>query len=116
MPVTDNQFVKFPFGKADLIAPAAAAAISVKIKNTKTIVKLTGLTEATTLNIAADSILEVGAELHVDVVQGATGRNVTFGTRLLATTLTGVNNNRDVVSFVYDGTTFIGVSNLKIVA
>ena len=111
-----NQYVKFPFGKADVQTPSPVSPISVKVMNTKTIVKLAGLTEATTVNIdLAGSILEVGSELHFDVVQGATGRNVTWGTGMVDQVLTGVASDRDVVSFIWDGTAFIGVSAKKIV-
>jgi hypothetical protein len=81
--------------------------------------KLTGLTGATTINLTADSSLQVGAVLTIDVVQGATGYSLVAGTGILpagATLITGVSLDRDIVELKYNGTEWIQkAASVKIV-
>ena len=91
-------------------APTAAGQ-TITVSNQLDVIKLTGLTANTTLNFVAGSLLENGAKVVLDVVQGATGRNIIFGTGAKGPTLTGVNLDRDTIELVYDGTEFIATSN-----
>lgn len=78
--------------------------------------RLTGLTGATTINLAADADLQVGATLTVEVVQGGTGRNVVLGTGITGDDLTGVANDVDVLVFKYVSTgAWVCISNYKTV-
>lgn len=105
----------FPFGQADVLTPAYAATIALTINNNMTIVKLSGLNGAVALNLAADAELREGAIVVVEATQGATGRNVTFGGSAKAAGITGVANDRDTVTLVFDGSEFIGIGAQKIV-
>lgn len=106
--------VRYPMGPATKLAPAHAAVHNITIDNT-TFLKLTGLAAAITINLAADAGLEPGTEVHIDVVQGATGRNVTPGTGMVAMPLTGVANDRDTLLLKWNGTEFIGGAWAKVV-
>lgn len=104
--------IKAPFGKPDyrtVDAPTAAGQ-DLAINSNDTVIKLTGMTGATTINAVADDQLEAGARLVVHAVQGGTGRNVTLGTGFTGPNLTGVANDEDLVEFVYDGTNFVALS------
>lgn len=99
--------IKFPFGEATVVELEDAATISVDIKNTKTILKASsGFGQAVTgLNLVASKDLMDGSEVEVDIQQGATGRNVTFGSAgnaIVAPNLTGVASDRDVLTLRYD--------------
>lgn len=90
-------------------APTAAGQ-TITVSNQLDIIKLTGLTGATTLNFVAGSLLENGAKVVLDVVQGATGRDVILGTGVVGPTLTGVADDRDTIELVYNGTEFIAIN------
>ncbi|MBL6448570.1 hypothetical protein JMN32_19825 [Fulvivirga sp. 29W222] len=102
--------IKFPFGAATLETPDSAAAISVDVANTKTLIQVSPV-EAVTLDLVANDGLVVGSEVHVDIIQDATGRNVTFGNTgdtIVAPDLVGVPNDRDTIALVWNGTSFVG--------
>ena len=107
--------IKWPFGYATKLAPAAAATHDIEIENNKTFISLTGLAQATTVNLTADVELEAGAEVIIDVVQGGTGRNVTLGDNIVAPDLTGVANDRDKITLVWNGTAGVGGSWDKVI-
>jgi ribosomal protein L9 len=104
-----GKLIKYPFGEATVSALADAATMNVTIQNSKTILKATaGFGQAVTgLSLTAHDELEDGAEVIVDIKQGATGRNVTFGSvgnAIVAPALTGVALDRDVIRLRYDKT------------
>lgn len=96
--------INFPFGKADVVDLGDAATYSVDINNTLTIVKRTGgLGQAvTSLQLVANKDLMDGSTVIIDIAQGGTGRNVTLGTNCTGPALTGVANDRDVITLTYD--------------
>jgi hypothetical protein len=100
--------IKWPFGAAD---------VTVTVYNNKTVLKLNTLTGNKTLNLDIDTELQIGAELIIEVTQGATGRDVVLGTGFQANAadLTGVSLDVDVMKFVYDGTSFVKISQTKVV-
>lgn len=106
--------VRYPMGPVTKLAPAHAVTHDITIENT-TFLKLTGLAAAITVNLAAADGLEPGTEVHIDVVQGGTGRNVTLGTNIVAMDLTGVANDRDTILLKWNGTEFIGGAWAKVV-
>jgi hypothetical protein len=77
--------------------------------------KLTGLSAATIVNLIPASDLEPGTEVHIDVVQGGTGRNVSLEDNIVAPDLTGVANDRDTITLKWNGTEFIGGAWAKVV-
>lgn len=109
------QKVKYPFGDATRLTPAHAATHNITIENQLTFIKLTGMTGAPTINLTPGADLEPGAQVVIDVVQGATERNVTLGTNIVALDLTGVANDRDRITLTWDGAEFIGGAWQKIV-
>lgn len=111
--------INFPFGSADLQEPSAATgATAISVEDTLTIVKLSGMTGAVTLNLTINDKLKTGSILKIIAVQNATGRNVALGTGFDATApdLTGVANDRDCIECVYNGTAFEATTTwLKVV-
>lgn len=100
---------KFPFGAADVQNVTDAATSTISIVDTFTIVNNgNGLSQAVTaLSIDAVGDVQIGAKIMFDLLQGATGRNVTFGSAgdtIVAPVLTGVANDRDVLVLVWNGT------------
>ncbi|ELR69169.1 hypothetical protein C900_05365 [Fulvivirga imtechensis AK7] len=109
--------IKFPYGPASLETPDSAAAISVDIKNTKTYVQISP-TESVTLDLVASDELMVGSEVHVDIIQDATGRALAFGNTgdtIVAPDLAGVANDRDTILLQWNGTAFVGGVWAKVV-
>ncbi len=119
MATTTQATIKWPFAAADYqLANASTGTLTPSIKSSKTILKYTAPAGALTLNLDIDSEVKAGAELIIYVDQGATGRNVALGTGFdtEAPDLTGVANDSDVISLVYDGTAFLATSTwLKVV-
>lgn len=104
--------VNFPEAHATVEALGDAATYNVAIADALTILKRTGgLSAAVTgLSLTASKDLRIGSKVKVDIAQGATGRNVTFGSAgstIVATVLTGVANDRDVISLTWDGVAFV---------
>lgn len=107
--------IKFPFGEAKVVALGDAATYNVQIANTRTVLKRTGgLSQAVTgLSLTASKDLLIGSQVKVDIAQGATGRNVTFGSAgdtIVAPALTGVASDRDVITLTWDGSAFVADS------
>lgn len=103
--------VKYPFGPADNLTPTPDAedgTVVLTIDNQLTFVKPEGLTEEceVTLNPSAD--LEPGAEVIIDVEQGATPQDVVWGADIVAPELTGVANDRDKITLTWNGSEWIG--------
>lgn len=112
--------IVFPLADATVVALGDAATFNVEIDDTLTIIKRTGgFGQAVTgLSLTASKDLRIGSRVKVDIAQGATGRNVTFGSAgdtIVAPALTGVANDRDVIELVWDGTAFVGGTWQKIV-
>ena len=102
---TEAKQVSYPFGHADVqeLAPGAET-IKVVVDNIKTILKV-GPTGAATINLAVAKSQRIGAELVIEVTQPTTGRNINLGEGFAtsAANLTGVANDVDVLTLVYDG-------------
>jgi len=104
--------IKYPFGPCDEQSLADAATMTQTINNTLTIIsRAGGFGQAVTgLSLLAAQDLPAGAKVIVRIAQGATGRNVTFGaagSTVTAPVLTGVANDVDTISLVYDGSAFL---------
>lgn len=105
----------WPFGPADVLTPEYAAEMNINIDNNRTIVQLPSLTGAPTLDLVPHAELKVGAEVFIEADQGATARNVTFGTNIEGDGITGVANDKESVHLVYNGAKFRVISVTKIV-
>ena len=104
--------VRFPFGDAPIIDLAAAGTQDLIISNIKTIVQNgTPIAAAiTALDIIGSPDLPVGAEIFFDILQGATGYDITFASNedtVIAPVLTGVANDRDVLKLVWNGSAWV---------
>jgi hypothetical protein len=113
MATTTTATIKYPFGVAATESiNDAAVPDTITISNNLTLVsRAGGFGQAVTaLNLLADSGLEIGARVKVDIAQGATGRNVTFGSggsTIVAPVLTGVADDRDVIWLTWTGSAFV---------
>jgi hypothetical protein len=104
--------INFPDAHATVEALGDAATYNVAIADTLTVLKRTGgLSQVVTgLSLTASKDLRIGSKVKVDIAQGATGRNVTFGSAgstIVAPVLTGAANDRDSISLTWDGTAFV---------
>ena len=103
--------VKFPFGPCDEQALTDAATMTLTINNTLTqVTREGGFGQAVSgLSLQAAQDLPAGAQVVVRIEQGATGRNVTFGSAgstITAPVLTGVANDIDVITLEWTGSKF----------
>jgi len=102
--------VQYPFGNADVQAPAYAATIAATITDQMTIISPAQLTGALTLNLTINSGVRAGARILFVAVSDGTARTTTFGTGFTSPTLAGVISKTKAIEFVYDGTTFKATS------
>lgn len=102
--------VKFPFGDAKAVTITDAATSTITIEDAYTYVTADTISQAiTALSLTAGDDLNIGSRVTFDVQQGATGRNITFGSAgdtIVAPVLTGVANDRDTLDVVWNGTDF----------
>lgn len=98
---------KYPFGLASVLAIAPAAVMALSVDNTETIADLGTLGAAGTLNLTIDSELKPGARLTVVAKSDGTARDLTLGTGFTGNTIAGTINKTKVVSFLYNGVTFL---------
>ena len=110
----DHKLV-FPFADADVQTLGDTATMTQTITNTYTILqRLTGFGQAVTgLSLQAAPDLKIGSRVKIDILQNATGRNVTFGSAgstIVGQVLTGVASDRDTVTLTWNGTAFIADS------
>jgi hypothetical protein len=101
MDLLSEKRIQWPSGKVTRLAPEFAAAIDVDIWNRKSVVDMPALTGATTLNLIPDAEIEDGAEVTVNVDQGAAGYDVAFGSNIVGDALTGAPNDKDTLVFQY---------------
>lgn len=102
--------VRYPFGPADVITVPDGDLSGVAIQSNRTILEISGLTGAATLNLGdLDEEIIAGSELTIMVSQDGTGRNVALGTGFHAGApdLTGVANDVDVLELFFNGTSFV---------
>ena len=103
----------WPFGAADKLTPADAATIEITPKNRMTVVEMPALSQNTTVDVALEGDEKVGDILIISADQGGTGYNIILGNNLVGQNLTGVSNDKDTLTFVFDGTAFRQISNVK---
>lgn len=100
--MSNNKRILWPTGEATVVTAADAAVIAVEAFNNLTIVNVPALSQAATINVTVDPEIREGAKLIINVDQGATGRNVTMGTGIVGDDLTGVANDKDTITAVYN--------------
>jgi len=103
---------KFPFGPADVQALTGTGAKAVTVYDHLTIIDVSTMTGAVTINLTFGDTYQAGARMIIKVVQDTTGRNVVLGTGFGASAadLTGVASDEDIIELYYNGTSMINVS------
>lgn len=103
-----DPIVKWPFGEASTEALTATGDQAIELINEMTIIDGASTTATGNRTINLDINDEVGVGAMIVAKLKTTGtETTTFGTGFTAPTLTGVAGKTKVVSFIYDGTTFI---------
>ena len=101
--------IKYPFGAASVQAISGTGAQAAVIDDVFTLINVSSMTGAVTLNLTFETGLQTGAQVIIHVVQSTTGRNVTLGTGFAdsAPDLTGVASDEDILALVYNGTSLV---------
>ena len=107
--------VNFPEAHATVELLGDAATFNVAISDALTLIKrIGGFGQAVTgLSLTASKDLRIGSKVKVDIAQGAAARNVAFaqlGSPVVATSLVGDINDRDVITLTWDGVSFVADS------
>jgi len=103
---------KFPFGAADVQAIVGTGTKAVTVSDNLTVLGLSTMTGAITLNLTFDQNYNIGARIVVHVVQDTTGRDITLGTGFAASAadLTGVASDEDIIELYYNGTSMVNLA------
>lgn len=105
--------ISFPFGNAEEVVITDAATSTITIEDALTIVSAGPIGQAiTALSLAVVDRLPIGSKVVIDIQQGATGRNVAFGSAgetIVAPDLTGVDLDRDIIELVWTGSDFVAL-------
>lgn len=104
---------KFPFGLPDTQAIVGTGTKAVTVFDHLTILELSSLTGAITLNLTFGQTYAKGARMTILVTQDTTGRNITLGTGFAASAgdLTGVASDTDIIELYYNGTAMVNFSD-----
>jgi hypothetical protein len=102
-----NKVINYPFGEMDVQSVDAAATIELEVENQKTLVNVSEMAAAATINVTASPELKAGAELFIKLKSDGTARAVTLGTGFTGTSVAGTISKTKIASFVYDGSKFI---------
>ena len=102
-----NREVLFPL--AEKQTPAYGATLAVNIKQMQTFLQPAELTGAATINLTIDAQVTAGAQLHLKLDAGGTGRTVTLGTGFDIGLASIVVKAYTIafMTFIYDGTAFV---------
>jgi hypothetical protein len=103
----DEQIISYPFGAVDSQSVPYAATVEVAVRNQKTMVNIGEMSGNMTVNLDNGKELRAGAELIVKTKSDATARTVTLGTGIAGTSVAGTINKTKVLTFVYDGVSFL---------
>ena len=105
--------VKFPFGPPDVQAIVGTGTKAVTVYDLLTVLNLSTMTGAITINLTFGDAYPVGARMIVHVVQDTTGRNITLGTGFAASAadLTGVASDEDIIELYYNGTSMVNLAD-----
>ncbi len=102
-----SRLVQFPFGEADVKSVTAAAAMEVEVNNTETIVEISEMGAAGTINLKVHGQMPVGARLTVRASADGTNRLLTFGTGMTGVAFSVTANKSATLSFVFDGSSYV---------
>lgn len=105
--------VQWPHGASDVVVLTYAATIALAITNSKTFASV-AMTGAATLNITPDANLKAGAQLVLTIASDATARDLTPGTSMTGTVVSGIISKTKVATYDFDGTNFIHTGTQQI--
>lgn len=115
MPQPNDNTYQYPEGETSVLDVAAAATMDApEIKNSETIINISEMAAAGTLNLTINDAVRKGANLTVKAIADATGRTLTLGTGLSGNAYAIGASKTAVLTFKYDGTTFINTSAILI--
>ena len=110
-----QEHIKWPFGKAEVLAPAFAAALNITVRNNLTFVNVVGAMSAgMTLNVTNEGVIEQGARIVLKALSDGTARTVTPGTGCSGVAEAGVISKTKVIEFEYQGTSWVLVNARQI--
>lgn len=109
-----TQTLMWPFGEADVQSLADAATMEANITNRFTILNIDEMAANGTLNLDINEGLPAGSILLVKAKSDGTARNLTPGTGMTGTAISGTISKTKYIQFVYDGSTFIHVSTQQV--
>ena len=107
---TENEAVRWPFGKAkEIVIAVFAATMTQAIADRMTVLSLPQLTSSATLNVTPGAEQLVGDLLMVKVPALTNGFNLTLGTGIDAPVITGVAGKTQQQLFMFTGLAFTAV-------
>ncbi len=109
-----NKIVKYPFGYADVVSVPFASAIEAKVQNMETVLSVGQMSGDATINVDVHPEVDPGAVLTVKVSADATNRVLTLGSGLSGNAYTVNANKTAVLSFKFDGSTFLNTGVILI--
>lgn len=110
----DDKIVSYPFGPMAIFAILFAAVMSADIGNQKTFIDVGEMSADATLDLVIDPCLNAGAELVVKALSDGTGRDLTLGTGFTGNVIVGTISKTNVMTFMYDGTSFLHTGTKQI--
>jgi hypothetical protein len=106
--------VNSPFGLIAKIEVESAAAMTVAVDEHQTLMTVSEMEAAGTLNVNTSGELREGADLKVFVSADSTSRVLTLGDGLTGNNFTVTASKSFVLSFVYIGGSFVNYSTLQL--
>lgn len=103
----------YPFGPATEYTATSAATIALDVNNTMTVVTVS-LDTNTTVNLTVSEETRTGSMLYIKATSDGTARSVTPGTGMTGTAISGTISKTKMLSFVYDGATFVHLGTQQI--
>lgn len=100
-----SEFLQAPWGRADEQSITAASTMAATISNSESLLTISALSAASTLNLTVVKGVGTGAKLYVKASADASQRTLSFGTGFSAPNLVLPANSTYVITFVYNAST-----------
>lgn len=104
----------FPFGNADVQALTSGAAMAVTIKNSLTVINMTQMAAAGTLNLTLSGQIRVGARIILKTSADGTNRALTPGTLMSGAAVTITASKSFALEYFYDGSNFVHIGTTQL--
>lgn len=109
-----DKALSFPFGNADVQALTSGATMAVTVKNSLTVINMTQMAAAGTLNLTLSGQLRVGARIIVKTSADGTNRAFTPGTLMTGQAVSILANKSFALEYFYDGSNFIHIGTVQL--